>query len=161
MKFFQITIILYLSTTQLVHSQSVTCSCQLDGTGMTMICDNVQTILAYQQCIHEQLNSQSDFKLRRGGIITNLTIRNHQLRSISGGLFQFPFGNHFYQLNDLRYLYIIHGTLKQIDNRSFTLIERALEYLDLSNNSLQQMPKLSNNDEQYKNLVYVKSFTFI
>ncbi len=150
-----------MMSNRMVHSQSLSCSCQLDGTGMTMICDNVQTILAYQQCIHEQLNSQSDLKLRRGGVITNLTIQHHQLRSLSNGLLQFSYGNTFYQLNDLRYLYIIHGTLKQIDNRSFTLIERALEYLDLSNNSLQQMPKLSNNDEQYKNLVYVKSFTFI
>jgi len=158
MKFIQIIIIYYLSITRLVHSQSVTCSCQLDGTGMTMICDNVQSVLAYQQCIHEQLNSQSDIKLRRGGIITNLTIRNHQLRSISSGLFQFSYGNHFYQLNDLRYLYIVHGTLKQIDNRSLALIERALEHLDLSNNTLQQMPKISNNDEQYSNLVYVKYF---
>jgi len=142
----------------MVDSQSLSCSCQLDGTGMTMICENVQSIVAYQQCIHEQLNLQSDLKLRRGGVITNLTIRYHQLRSLSNELLQFSYGNNFYQLNDLRYLYIVHGTLKQIDNRSLNLIERALEYLDLSNNELQQMPKISNNNEQYNNLMYVYLF---
>jgi hypothetical protein len=148
----------------MVHSQSLSCTCQLDGTGMTMICDNVQSIVAYQQCIHEQLNLQSDLKLRRGGIITNLTIRYHQLRSLSNELFQFSYGNNFYQLNDLRYLYIVHGTLKQIDNRSLILIERALEYLDLSNNELQYIPKISNNNLMYVFLFFQKkkiNFFFI
>ena len=123
---------------------------------MTMICDNVQSLLAYQQCVHEQLNSQSDLKLRRGGMITNLTIRNHQFRSLSNGFLQFSYGNHFYQFSDLRYLSILHGSLKQIDNRSLALIERAVEYLDLTNNTFQQMPKLANHDGQYSNLVYVE-----
>jgi Leucine-rich repeat (LRR) protein len=144
----------------MVYSQSLSCSCQLDGTGMTMICDSVDSIIAYQQCIHEQLNSQSDLKLRRGGVITNLTIRYHQLRSLSTDLLQFSYGNHFYQLNDLRYLHIIHGTLKQIDNRSLSLIERALEHLDLSNNELQQMPKISSGNEQSSNLMYVNLIDF-
>jgi hypothetical protein len=136
---------------QMVDSQS--CSCHLDGTGMTMICDNVHSIIAYQQCIHEQLNLQSDLKLRRGGVITNLTIKHHQLRSLSNGLLQFSYGNNFYQLSDLRYLYVVHGTLKQIDNQALTLIERALEYVDLSNNELQQMPKILNDNEEHSNLV--------
>jgi len=136
----------------MVHSQSLSCSCNLDGTGMTMICTNVHSLVAYQQCIHEQLNQQSDLKLRRGGVITNLTIIHHQLRSLSDGLLQFSYGNNnLYQLSDLRYLYIIYGTLRQIENRALTLIERALEYLDLSNNELQHMPQIHN--EQYSNLV--------
>jgi hypothetical protein len=136
----------------MVHSQSLSCSCNLDGTGMTMICTNVHSLVAYQQCIHEQLNQQSDLKLRRGGVITNLTIIHHQLRSLSDGLLQFSYGNNnLYQLSDLRYLYIIYGTLRQIENGALTLIERALEYLDLSNNELQHMPQIHN--EQYSNLV--------
>ncbi len=145
-----------LITIEMVHSQS--CSCQLDGTGMTMICDNIHSIIAYQQCIHEQLNIQSDLKLRRGGVITNLTIKHHQLRSLSNDLLQFSYGNNFYQLSDLRYLYIVHGTLKQIDNRALVLIERALEYLDLSNNELQQMPKILSDNEGHSSLVYVHTF---
>ena len=140
----------------MVHGQS--CSCQLDGTGMTMVCDNVHSLIAYQQCIHEQLNLQSDLRLKRGGVITNLTIKHHQLHSLSSGLLQFSYGNTFYQLNDLRYLYIVHGTLKQIDNRALNLIERALEYLDLSNNELQQMPKILNDNDEHNNLVYVYFF---
>ena len=42
----------------------------------------------------------SDLKLRSGGIITNLTIKHHQLRSLSNGLLQFSYGNTFYKLND-------------------------------------------------------------
>lgn len=140
----------------MVHSQSVLCSCHLDLSGMTMICDNVHSLIAYQQCMHEQLNLQSDFKLRRGGVITNLTIRNHRLTSLPNGLLQFSYGNINYQLIDLRYLYIIKGPLRQIENRSLALIERALEYLDLSNNEFDQMPKLSPNNEKYINLVYVQ-----
>jgi len=124
----------------------------LDGTGMTMLCTNIQSLVAYQQCMHEQLNIQSDLKLRRGGVITNLTIRNHQLQSLSDGLLQFSYGNNnVYQLSDLRYLYIIDGTLRQIENGALTLIERALEYLDLSNNEFQHMPQ--NDNAQYSNLV--------
>jgi hypothetical protein len=153
MKFFILTIAWYLPL--LIHSQSLSCSCNLDGTGMTMICDNINSLTAYQQCIHEQLNLQSDLKLRRGGVITNLTIKNHQLRSLSNGLLQFSYGNTFYQLSDLRYLYVVHGKLKQIDNQSLALIQPALEYLDLSNNELEHMPKLSYNNEEYSNLMYV------
>jgi len=134
-----------------IHSQSVSCSCNLDSTGMTMICTNVQSLVAYQQCIHEQLNIQSDLKLRRGGVITNLTIINHQLQSLSDGLIQFSYGNNnIYQLVDLRYLYIVYGPLRQIENGALALVEHALEYLDLSNNELQHMPE--NDNEQYKNL---------
>jgi len=163
MKFFIIVIALYfplIISNRVVHSQSLSCSCNLDGTGMTMLCDNVHSIIAYHQCIHEQLNIQSDFKLRRGGVITNLTIQNHQLHSLSNDLLQFSYGNNYYQLNDLRYLNIKHGLLKQIHNRSFTLIERALEYLDLSNNEFQSMPKISNDNEQYSNIVYVYRLIF-
>jgi len=118
---------------------------------MTMICTNVQSLVAYQQCIHEQLNIQSDLKLRRGGVITNLTIINHQLQSLSDGLIQFSYGNNnIYQLVDLRYLYIVYGPLRQIENGALALVEHALEYLDLSNNELQHMPE--NDNEQYKNL---------
>ncbi|UJR10411.1 hypothetical protein I4U23_014615 [Adineta vaga] len=137
----------------MVRSQTGPCSCQLDSTGMTMVCTNVNTINAYQQCMHDQLNLQSDLKLRRGGIITNLTIKDHQLRTLTNDLFQFSYGNTFYQLSDLRYLHIVHGYLKQIENRSLTLIERALEYLDLSNNELEHVPKLSNNNVEYSNLI--------
>lgn len=161
MKFLSITIVLYIPlmlSNQMVHSQSLSCSCQLDSTGMTMLCKNVQSIIAYQQCIHEQLNIQSDLKLKRGGVITNLTIQNHQLDILTNELFQFSYGNNYYQLNDLRYLYIVHGTLKQINNQSLKLIHRALEYLDLSNNELQSMPKLANHNEQYNNLAYVDRF---
>ena len=136
-----------------VRSQSMSCSCHLDATGMTMICDDISSLIAYQQCMHEQLTVQSDFKLRRGGVITNLTIRNHQLRSVSNGLLQFSYANTFYQLSDLRYLYIVHGSLKQIDNRALALVEQALEYLDFSHNELQQMPKISTDNEPYSNLV--------
>ncbi|CAF1278772.1 unnamed protein product [Adineta steineri] len=151
MKLFILTIIWYLPL--IVHSQLSSCSCHLDNTGMTMTCDNVNTLSDYQQCIHDQLNLQSDLKLRRGGIITNLTIKNHQFHSLSNGLFQFTYGNTFYQLSDLRYLYIINGKLKQIENRSLALIERALEYLDLSYNELEYMPKLSNTNDEYNNLI--------
>ncbi len=136
----------------MVHSQSLSCSCNLDGTGMTMICTNVHSLVAYQRCMHEQLNAQSDLKLRRGGIITNLTIVHHQLRSLSNGLLQFSYGsNNVYQLSDLRYLYVVHGTLRQIESGALALIERALEYIDLSNNELQHMPQTDN--EQYSNLM--------
>jgi hypothetical protein len=102
--------------------------------------------------MHEQLNAQSDLKLRRGGIITNLTILHHQLRSLSNGLLQFSYGsNNVYQLSDLRYLYVVHGTLRQIESGALALIERALEYIDLSNNELQHMPQTDN--EQYSNLM--------
>ncbi len=144
--------LLLIISPDIVHSQSLSCSCQLDGTGMTMVCTNIQSLVAYQQCMHEQLNIQSDLKLRRGGVITNLTIIHHQLRSLSDGLFQFSYGNNnVYQLSDLRYLYIIDGTLRQIENGALTLIERALEYLDLSNNEFQHMPQ--NDNAQYSNLV--------
>ncbi|CAF1530350.1 unnamed protein product [Adineta ricciae] len=151
MNSFLIIIVWYLPL--MVQSQSGPCSCQLDSTGMTMVCVNVNKIHSYQQCVHEQLNLQSDLKLRRGGVITNLTIKNHQLRSLTSDLFQFSYGNTFYQLTDLRYLHIVHGHLKQIQNRSLTLIERALEHLDLSSNELEYVPKLSNNNEQYGNLI--------
>jgi hypothetical protein len=119
---------------------------------MTMVCSNVDSLVAYQQCLHEQLNIQSDLKLRRGGVITNLTIIYHQLRSVSSGLLQFSYGNnHVYQLSDLRYLYIVNGTLRQIENGALELVERALEYLDLSHNELQHMPQ--NDKEQYNNLM--------
>ncbi|CAF3817461.1 unnamed protein product [Rotaria sordida] len=117
-----------------------------------MVCTNVHSLIAYQQCMHEQLNIQSDFKLRRGGVITNLTIVHHQLRSLSSGLLQFSYGhNNVYQLSDLRYLYIMHGTLRHIENGALGLIERALEYFDLSNNELQHMPQ--NENEQFSNLM--------
>jgi hypothetical protein len=135
----------------MIHSQSLSCSCNLDSTGMTMICTNVHSLVAYQQCMHEQLNIQSDLKLRRGGVITNLTIIHHQLRTLSSDLLQFSYGNNYvYQLSDLRYLYIVHGPLRQIENRALALIERALEYLDLSNNEFQHMPQ--NENEQYSSL---------
>jgi hypothetical protein len=159
MGFHQLDGILYcLSLTlvlSIVHGQVQSCTCHLDGSGMTMMCDNVHSLIAYQQCLHEQLNLQSDLKLRRGGVITNLTIRYHQLRSLSNGLFQFSYGNIFYQLSDLRYLYIIHGTLKQIDNRALALVEQALECLDVSHNELQQMPRIADDQEHYSNLMYV------
>ncbi|CAF0826033.1 unnamed protein product [Rotaria sp. Silwood1] len=136
----------------MVYSRSVSCSCHLDSTGMTMICDNVHSLIAYQQCIHEQLSLQSDIKLRRGGVITNLTIRQHRLNSLSNGFLQFSYGNIYYQLNDLRYLYIVQGKLRQIDNRALVLIQQTLEYLDLSNNEFETMPKISNNNEEYSNL---------
>lgn len=148
-------LLILISTCSVVRSQSVSCSCDLDTTGMTMICTNIQSILAYQRCIHEQLNIQSDFKLRRGGVITNLTIQNHQLRSLTDDLFQFAYGNnHHYQLNDLRYLYIVQGTLRQIDSGALHLFENALEILDLSSNELQHMPKTDN--DQYKNLLQLR-----
>ncbi|CAF1609159.1 unnamed protein product [Adineta ricciae] len=135
-----------------VHSQSVTCSCNLDGTGMTMVCTNVESLVAYQRCVHEQLSIQSDLKLRRGGVITNLTIVNHKLRSLSDGLLQFSYGNNnVYQLNDLRYLYITRGVLRQIDNGALASIARAIEYLDLSSNELQYMPHDGN--DQFNNLI--------
>ncbi|CAF0759662.1 unnamed protein product [Rotaria sp. Silwood1] len=155
MKLFIIIINFYLSlilSVEIVHAQPISCSCSLDSAGMTMICTNVHSLTAYQQCMHEQLNIQSDFKLRRGGVITNLTIIHHQLRSLSNGLLQFSYGhNNVYQLSDLRYLYIMHGTLRHIENGALGLIERALEYLDLSNNELQYMPQ--NENEQYSNLI--------
>ena len=116
-----------------------------------MICSNVQSLAAYQQCVHEQLNSQSDLKLRRGGVMTNLTLVHHQLRSVTKALLQFSYGNYAYHFSDLRYLYIVHGTLRQIESGALSLIDRALEYLDLSNNELQHMP--SNDQEHYGNLV--------
>ncbi|CAF5013195.1 unnamed protein product, partial [Rotaria sp. Silwood1] len=88
MKLFIIIINFYLSlilSVEIVHAQPISCSCSLDSAGMTMICTNVHSLTAYQQCMHEQLNIQSDFKLRRGGVITNLTIIHHQLRSLSNG----------------------------------------------------------------------------
>ena len=120
---------------------------------MTMICDHVQSISDYQRCFYEQLISQSDLKFRRGNTIRNLTIRNHQLENLSNGLLQFSYGNQFYQLNDLRSLSIIHGTLRQIDNQSLGFIERTLEYLDLSNNTLTQIPKIFHDDGQTNNLM--------
>ena len=157
MKSFIFIIVWYLPlliSIQMVHSQS--CSCQLDGSGMTMICDNVQSLIAYHQCVHEQLSLQSDLKLRRGGVITNLTIKNHQLRSLSNespAIFTWKYIS--INSSDLRYFYLVHGTLKHIDNRALALIERALEYLDLSNNELQQIPKILNDNEEHSNLVYV------
>ncbi|CAF0871801.1 unnamed protein product [Rotaria sordida] len=156
MNLFIFSIVCYLSliiSIRMVYSRSVSCSCHLDGTGMTMVCDNVHSLITYQQCIHEQLSSQSDIKLRRGGVITNLTIRSHRLNSLSNGLLQFSYGNIYYQLNDLRYLYIVQSKLRQIDNQALVLIERALEHLDLSNNELESMPKISNNNVEYSNLV--------
>ncbi|CAF4374959.1 unnamed protein product, partial [Rotaria sp. Silwood2] len=155
MKLFIFTIVWYLPliiSIRMVHSRSVSCSCNLDSTGMTMICDNVHSLIAYQQCIHEQLSLQTDIKLRRGGVITNLTIKHHRLSSLSNGLLQFSYGNIYYQLNDLRYLYIVQGKLRQVDNRALILIQQALEYLDLSNNEFEYMPKISNNNEEYSNL---------
>lgn len=152
MEFFLITII-FLSI-RLGESQSISsCSCQFDGLTMTMICDNVQSMTDYQRCFYEQLISQSDLKFRRGNTIRNLTIRNHQLENLSNGLLQFSYGNQFYQLNDLRSLSIIHGTLRQIDNQSLGFIERTLEYLDLSNNTLTQIPKIFHDDGQTNNLM--------
>lgn len=103
--------------------------------------------------MHEQLNHQSDVKLRRGGLITNLTIRNHQLKTISNGLLQFSYANILYQLNDLRYLHVINGTLKHIDQRALALVEQALEHFDVSFNELQQMPRISDDVEQHSNLL--------
>lgn len=124
-----------------------------------MICENVQSLIAYQQCMHEQLTLQSDLKLRRAGVITNLTIRHHQLRSLSNGLLQFSYANILYQLSDLRYLHLVHGTLKQIDPRALALVAQALEHLDLSNNELQQMPNIADEQEQKpSNLMYVFVF---
>ncbi|CAF2033308.1 unnamed protein product [Rotaria magnacalcarata] len=156
MKLFIFVIVWYLPliiSTGMVHGRSLSCSCHLDGTGMTMVCNNVHSLAGYQQCIHEQLNLQSDLKLRRGGIITNLTITNHRLNSLSNDLLQFSYGNVHYQLSDLRYLYVVQGKLRQIDNQALVLIERAIEYVDLSNNELDQMPKLSTKNEEYSNLV--------
>lgn len=117
-----------------------------------MICINVDSLLAYQQCLHEQLNIQSDFKLRRGGVITNLTIMNHQIKSLSSGFLQFSYGNNYvYQLNDLRYLHVVRGTLKHIENGALQLVERALEHLDFSHNELQHMPHIEK--DQYSNLM--------
>lgn len=135
----------------MANGQPVSCSCNLDSTGMTMVCTNVQSLTAYQQCMYEQLNIQSDARLRRGGILTNLTIVQHQLRTLTNGLFQFSYGNNAYQLNDLRYLHITFGPLRQIEPRALGLIDRALEFLDLSHNELQQMPNIHN--EQNGNLM--------
>ena len=155
MKLLVFTLTCYFSLlifSDMAHGQSVSCSCNLDASGMTMLCTNVQSLVAYQQCMHEQLNTQSDLKLRRGGVITNLTIVEHQLRSLSAGLLQFSYGNNYmYQLNDLRYLYVVQGPLRHIEKRALALIDRALEYLDLSSNEFQQMPE--NDNEQYSNLV--------
>lgn len=148
-------LVIVCSLPALAQGQSASCSCQLDSAGMTMVCTNVHTLVAYQQCMHEQLNTQSDLRLRRGGVITNLTITEHRMRSVSRGLFQFSYGNTFYQLNDLRYLHVVHGSLRHLENRSLTLIERALEYLDLSNNELDHVPQLSNGNEEYANLMCV------
>ncbi|UJR35543.1 hypothetical protein I4U23_028297 [Adineta vaga] len=155
MKLFVSIFICYLTLTTfpaVVHSQSLSCSCNLDTTGMTMICTNVDSLVTYQRCMHEQLSIQSDLKLRRGGVITNLTITNHKLRTLSDGLLQFSYGNNnVYQLNDLRYLYVTRGILRQIDNGALALIGRAIEYLDLSSNELQHMPHDDNN--QFNNLI--------
>lgn len=119
---------------------------------MTMVCSNVESLVAYQRCMHEQLNGQSDLKLRRGGVITNLTVVNHKLRILTDGLLQFSYGaNYAYQLNDLRYLHVTRGTLKQVDARALSLVERAIEHLDFSSNELQHMPH--NDNDQYNNLV--------
>ena len=83
--------------------------------------------------------------------MTNLTLVHHQLRSVTKALLQFSYGNYAYHFSDLRYLYIVHGTLRQIESGALSLIDRALEYLDLSNNELQHMP--SNDQEHYGNLV--------
>jgi hypothetical protein len=148
-------LVTFLLCLSLVAGQSVSCSCRLEGTGMTMICENVQSLIGYQQCMHEQLTLQSDLKLRRGGVITNLTIRHHQLRSLSNGLLQFSYANILYQLSDLRYLHLVHGTLKQIDAKALALVEQALEHLDLSDNELQQMPNIADENEQKpSNLMY-------
>lgn len=120
---------------------------------MTMICDNIQSLSDYQRAFHEQLIIQSDLKFRRGNQIRNLTIRNHHLEILVNGLLQFSYANQIYQLNDLRSLSIIHGTLKQIDNQSLGLIERTLEYLDLSNNTLTQIPKIFHEDGQTNQLM--------
>lgn len=147
MKYISISVYLFFSiANHIVHSQSLTCSCQLDSTGMTMICDNIQTIFAYQRCLHDQLNIQTDYKLRRGGLITNLTLRYHQLHSLSKHLLEFSYGNYVYHLNDLRYLHIINGTLQTIEDHTFDLIKNSLEYLDLSNNELAFLPKFSMNN---------------
>lgn len=149
--FFVITIVgIFLRSSD---SQSISsCSCQFDGLTLTMICDNVQSISDYQRCLYEQLISQSDLRFRRGNLIRNLTIRNHQLENLSNHLLQFSYGNQFYQLNELRSLSIVHGTLRQIENQSFQLIERTLESLDLSNNTLQQIPKIFPENEQSNQL---------
>jgi len=142
MKYISVSVYLLLFVANhFVSSQSLTCTCQLDSTGMTMICDNIQTIFAYQRCLHDQLNLQTDYKLRRGGLITNLTLRYHQLQSVSKHLFEFS-----YQLNDLRYLRIINGTLQTIQEKTFDLIQNSLEHLDLSNNELESVPKFSMNN---------------
>ena len=144
-------LILIVAFSHTADGQSSSCSCTLDNTGMTMICMNVQSIAAYQKCMHDQLNTQSDSRLRRGGVMTNLTIVHHQLRSASSGLLQFSYGNNVYQLTDLRYLSITDGTLRYIENQALSLIDRALEHLDLSYNELQQIP--TSEKEQFGNLV--------
>lgn len=138
-------LLLFVSS-RFVHSQSSTCSCQLDGTGMTMICENIPTISAYHRCLHDQLHQQTDSKLRRGGLITNLTIRSHQLSSLSKDFFEFSYANQFYQLNDLRYLHIRNGTLQKIDDQIFESIGKSLEYLDFFANELSQIPKFPMNN---------------
>lgn len=150
MQFFFFFVITIVSISlRLTDCQSISsCSCQFDALTLTMICDNVQSISDYHRCLYEQLVSQSEVKFRRGNLIRNLTIRYHQLENLSNNLLQFSYGNQFYQMNDLRSLSIVHGTLKQIENQSFQLIERTLEYLDLSNNTLQQIPKIFPEDEQ-------------
>lgn len=159
MKFFTFIIIWYLPLVILnrsvVHGRSLSCSCHLDSSGMSMVCDNVHSLINYHQCIHEQLSVQTDSKLRRAGFISNLTIINHRLTNLSNDILQFSYGNINYQFHDLRYLYIVQGKLRQIDKRALALIERAIEYIDLSHNELDEMPKLSTNNEQYNNLVYV------
>ena len=152
MKLFIFIFTCHLLSIEIIHGQSMSCSCSLNSAGMTMICTHVHSLTAYQQCVHEQLNGQSDIKLRRGGVITNLTIIYHQLHRLSAGLLEFSYGhNNIYRFSDLRYLYIVHGTLKCIENGALKLIEHALEYLDLSNNKFQHMPKTKH--EHYNNLV--------
>lgn len=154
MKFNIFIITFYLSlilSTDIVNGQSSSCSCSLESAGMTMICTNVHSLAAFQQCAYEQLNVQSDLKLRRGGFITNLTIIHHSLRNLSPGFLNFTYGNINYVFNDLRYLYVIRGTLKAIESGALRPVESALEYLDLSNNEMVHIPR--NTNEQYTNLM--------
>lgn len=152
MKCFNV-IVLFLIVQVSAQSETVSCKCHLFESGMTLICENVRSLPDYQQCVHELLNTQSDFKLRRAGLITNLTIHHHQLETLSSGLLEFSHGNVLYQLTDLRYLHVVHGTLKRIDNRALSLVERPIECIDLSNNQLHQMPIVQENIQVYENLL--------
>ena len=143
---------------RMVHGQSISCSCHLDETNLALACDNVNSLIAFQQCLHEQLHLQSNFNSKRGELIRNLTIRYHRLYTLSGDLLQFSYGNIYYRLNNLRYLYIVHGTLQHIEDRALILIEQTLEYFDLSYNKLRAMPTLRNNNKESSNLAYVYLF---